>query len=109
MIVTPAKAGAQWLSKRAVQSRWIPAFAGMTAFLLCASLHAAEVTTVADVRFFGGQHFFGGRASSVAGNLEAVVTPAIKYSDRWSLLPTWQAEYRGTRDVQELAGHANLL
>lgn len=70
---------------------------------------AAEVTTVADVQFFGGQHFFGGSASSLAGNLNAVVTPAVKFSEVYSLVPTWQAEYRGTRDVQELAGGGTLF
>lgn len=111
LIVSPAKAGVQGLKRAFGRSAktWIPAFAGMTCFLVQPSLFAAEVTTVSDVRFFGGQHFFGGEVSSVAGNLNAVVTPAVKFSDGWSLLPTWQGEYRGTRDVQELAGGGTLF
>ena len=71
---------------------------------LANSLHAAEVKTVADVQVLGGQHFFEGAVSSVAGNINAVVTPSVTWNEKWSFYPTWQAEYRGTRDVQELAG-----
>lgn len=85
------------------------AFAGMAVLLLSASVRSAEVTTITDVRVLGGQHFFGGAVSSVAGNLNAVVTPAVKFGPVYSLVPTWQGEYRGTRDVQELAGGGTLF
>ena len=76
---------------------------------LTAFVSAAEVTTLADLRFLGGQQFFQGSASSVGGNLDAMVTPSVAFNDRWSLVPTWQGEYRGTRDVQELAGGGTLF
>lgn len=77
--------------------------------MAASSLTAADVTTVADLRFLGGQDFFKGTASAVGGNLNATVTPAVAFNDQWSLVPTWQAEYRGTRDVQELAGGGTLF
>lgn len=84
--------------------------AALSAFFLgAASAWPADVTTVADVRVFGGQHFFQGAASDVASNVNAIVTPVVKFSDQWSLLPTYTGEYRGTRDVQELAGGGTLF
>jgi hypothetical protein len=111
VVVSPAKAGVQGLSRvlgRSLKS-WIPAFAVLTVLAMPIFSDAAEVTTIADVRFLSGQHFFNGAISSVAGNLNASVTPAVKFNERWSLFPTWQGEYRGTRDVQELAGGGTLF
>jgi hypothetical protein len=76
---------------------------------LPAGAFAAEVTTVADVRVFGGQHYLRGTASDVSGNVDATVTPAVKFGETFSLMPTWKGEYRGTRDVQELAGGGTLF
>ena len=81
----------------------------LTLVAVAVPLSAAQVTTVADLNFLGGQHFFGGSASSVAGNFTGMVAPAVAFNDRWSLIPTWQGEYRGTRDVQELAGGGTLF
>jgi hypothetical protein len=85
----------------------LSALRGLTALCLAASV-SAEVTTVADVQVLGGQHFFGGTASAVGGNINAVVTPAVKAGD-YSFVPTYAGEYRGTRDVQELAGGGTLF
>ncbi|HMU75618.1 MAG TPA: hypothetical protein PKD69_07600, partial [Elusimicrobiota bacterium] len=72
--------------------------------LLTGSAGAAEVTPLWALQFMGGQHFFEGRSSALAGNIDVHYTPAVKFSDRWTLLPTYAGSYSGTRDVQELAG-----
>jgi hypothetical protein len=72
-------------------------------------LQAAQVTPIYNLSFLGGQNFFDGTASSVAGNVDALVTPVVKFSDRWSLFPTYQGTYQGTQDIQELAGGGTLF
>ncbi len=72
-------------------------------------LLAVEVTPVYDIRFFGGQHFFDGDVSAVSGNMNVMISPAMSFNDRWSLIPTYMGSYQGTRDVQELAGGGTLF
>jgi len=79
------------------------------AFALATPAQAAKVTPVTDFKFMGGQHFFDGAASSLSGNLNLTFSPAVKFSDRWSLIPTYMGSYQGTRDVQELAGGGTLF
>jgi hypothetical protein len=71
--------------------------------------HALEVTSLYDFRVLGGQHFFEGKASSVAGNINILVAPTLKFNKTFSLIPAYLGEYRGTRDVQELAGGGTLF
>lgn len=79
------------------------------ALLLSGSAGAADVTPLWALQFMGGQHFFEGRSSALAGNIKANYTPAVKFSERWTLLPTYAGSYSGTRDVQELAGGGTLF
>lgn len=79
------------------------------ALLWSGAAGAAEVTPLWALQFMGGQHFFEGRSSALAGNIIVNYTPAVKFSDRWSLLPTYAGSYSGTRDVQELAGGGTLF
>lgn len=67
-------------------------------------VRAAVVTPVVDATFQGGQTFFDGSSSSVGGNLDVVVTPVVKFSDRWSLFPTYHGFYQGTQEIETLAG-----
>lgn len=71
--------------------------------------YAVELTPVYDVRFFGGQHFYDGDVSALSGNLFALISPAMKFNEKWSVVPTYMAGYQGTRDVQELAGGGTLF
>jgi len=73
------------------------------------SLPAAEVVSVYDIRFLGGQHFFDGDVSALSGNISAVISPAVKFNEKWTLVPTYMGNYQGTRDVQELAGGGTLF
>src|SRR5687767_9801524 len=83
---------------------------GVVSFLLFSSIQypvssiALEVTPVYDVRFFGGQHFYDGDVSALSGNANVLISPAMKFNEKWSLIPTYSGGYQGTRDVQELAG-----
>lgn len=69
----------------------------------------ATVTTVADLTLMGGQNFVDGTASSFGGNVDAVVTPVVKFSDQWSLFPTYHGYYQGTEEIQSLAGGGLLF
>jgi hypothetical protein len=70
---------------------------------------AAEVTPIGTFGFMGGQHFLEGTASDLAADVNVLVTPVVKFSDRWSLFPTYQGTYQGNRDIQELAGGGTLF
>jgi hypothetical protein len=93
-------------SRALVQSPFLFAW---SFFLFSGPLGAASVTPVYDLRFLGGQHFYNGRSSALSGNVEVLMSPAVKFNDKWSLIPTYWGSYRGTRDVQELAGGGTLF
>ena len=85
-------------------------FAVTFVLALCAKVaNATSVATVANLTLMGGQNFIDGTASSVGGNADAVVTPVIKFSDRWSLFPTYHGYYQGTEQIQALAGGGLLF
>ncbi|MBL8023157.1 MAG: hypothetical protein JNK54_02590 [Elusimicrobia bacterium] len=65
---------------------------------------AATVTPLTQMTLTTGQSFYDGTATSVSGNADVVVTPVVKFSDQWSVFPTYHGFYQGTQDVQSLAG-----
>jgi hypothetical protein len=83
--------------------------AGLLFFGAVSPLSAASVTPVYDVSFFGGQHFFDGNESALSGNFKLRISPAVKFNEKWTLIPTYSGGYQGTRDVQELAGGGTLF
>lgn len=94
-----------------VSRRGIP-MVGLFAFLFFAAssgLQAASVTTVANLSMTGGQDFFDGAASSLAGSADVLVTPVVKFSDRWSLFPTYHGFYLGNQQIQSFAGGGTLF
>ncbi len=54
--------------------------------------------------FSTGQWYFDGNKSDLAGNLALTFVPAVRFSNSFSVLPTLQTNYRGTRSAEELAG-----
>ncbi|MBK8575337.1 MAG: hypothetical protein IPN90_06560 [Elusimicrobia bacterium] len=82
---------------------------GLCACLWAVSVQGATVTTLSNLTVMGGQDFFDGAASSVTGNADALVTPVVKFSDRWSLFPTYHGYYQGTQEVRSLAGGGTLF
>jgi hypothetical protein len=59
-----------------------------------------------NVEFYGGQSVFSGNDDSPVSSLNGngVFVPALRFGDKFSLLPTVALGYRRSRDVQELAG-----
>lgn len=70
---------------------------------------APEFIPVVNGHFTTGQWYFEGEQSSLAGNMGLTVVPAMRFSNRFSLVPTIESSYRGTRSAEELAGGNNLF
>jgi hypothetical protein len=67
---------------------------------------AIEVTPIAGIQALGGVHFFRGDKGALSGNADAVFAPAIKWDEKWSLLPSARSSYEGTRRVADVLGTA---
>ena len=59
--------------------------------------------------FSTGQWYFDGERSSLGGNVNLTFVPALRYSNRFSLVPIIETKYRGTRSAEELAGGNTLF
>ena len=70
---------------------------------------AGEFIPVTVAEFSTGQWFFDGKNSALGGNAGVQFVPAYKVSERFSLLPSIESQYRGTRSAEELAGGATLF
>ena len=57
---------------------------------------AAEYAPVLNGTILGGQYFYKGSNSNVAGNVSVVAGAIVKSSERWSFLPTYAGNYQGT-------------
>lgn len=80
---------------------------GITALLLfpVSILHSRpQIIPVVNLDFLGGQFFFEGENTSFSGNGSWNVTPGIKLSDKYSILPTVKGKYQRIREVKELIG-----
>lgn len=61
-------------------------------------------TPVAKLELLGGQFFFEGERTSFSGNGNWLLTPGIKFSENFLLVPTVTGKYRRVREVKELIG-----
>ncbi|MGM0568136.1 MAG: hypothetical protein ACQESB_02835 [Elusimicrobiota bacterium] len=68
------------------------------------SVNATLVTPVTYASLTGGQYFFEGNPSSFGGNFSLYFSPAVNFSDTRALVPVFNIDYRGMRDVRELVG-----
>lgn len=59
--------------------------------------------------FAGGQYFFAGDEAALSGNFYAAMSPAMKFSDQWSLVPVYTLNYKGTKQVTDLVGGGTLF
>ncbi len=59
---------------------------------------------VASGLFSVGQWYAEGKESSLGGNAALSFIPALQYSSEFSLIPTFESSYQGTRSAEELAG-----
>ena len=70
---------------------------------------ALEWLPVIDSQFLMGQVFQGGEATSWQGNVSLQMTPAVKFSESFGLIPTYAGAYQGTRSVTDLGGGGVLF
>src|SRR5688572_21638973 len=59
--------------------------------------------------FTTGQWYFEGENSALGGNAALNFVPAIRFTNRFSLIPSIETNYRGTRSAEELAGGSTLF
>lgn len=70
---------------------------------------AAETSYVFNARLLGGQYFFQNQESEITGNAGILFAPAVELNDRWSIIPSVNASWRGTKNVQDLVGGGTLF
>lgn len=70
---------------------------------------AIEFSPVFNARLYGGQYFFESQESNLSGNVGVTAAPAISFNEKWSLIPTLSASWRGTKSVQDLVGGGTLF
>ena len=70
---------------------------------------AAEVSPIYGLQALGGQNFYSGQRGSLSGNLSGVVAPAVKFDERWSLLPALNSNFQGTQQVLDVVGAGTLF
>ena len=68
-----------------------------------------KVTPLFDLEFLGGQYFFKGQQGNLSGNGSLLAAPAIKFNERWTLLPMLSSSYQGTKQVVDLVGAGTLF
>jgi len=89
--------------------RFLCSVALLSLFSLLSPLEAAKVVPVGDFRFLGGQHFYNQTPGSLSGNMSFTIVPAVKFNDKFSLIPSYVGSYRGTREVNDLTGGGTLF
>jgi hypothetical protein len=68
-----------------------------------------KLIPVANGVFSTGQWYFEGTKSALGGNVYFNFVPALQYSDKFTLIPSIETNYRGTRSAEELAGGNTLF
>jgi len=89
--------------------RWIPAFAGMTVFVCATFVNAIEVKPVINAQLLGGQYFYNNEENALGALASLYASPYLKFNDRWSLVPLYSGNYRGTKQAQDLIGGGTLF
>ncbi|MBI3549384.1 MAG: hypothetical protein HY078_10125 [Elusimicrobia bacterium] len=69
---------------------------------------AVQYIPIYNINLMGGQYFFSGQKSNINGNASANITPVVKFNDRWSLVPIYNANYQGTKQVTDSVGAGTL-
>lgn len=85
---------------------------GVVAIGLCLAktpARAVEVSPIYGLQVLGGQYFFGGDRGNLTGNVSALAAPALKFNERWALLPSINSSYQGTKQVVDLVGAGSLF
>jgi len=64
--------------------------------------YSSDVSTVFNLRAFGGNYSQSSQAGSYNGDLSIDFVPAVKFNDKLSLLPALYINYNGIKDVSEV-------
>ncbi|MFC2061635.1 hypothetical protein ACFLUV_03910 [Elusimicrobiota bacterium] len=67
-----------------------------------------RVTPVANITLAGGQYFLDEEKSSFGGNSSIYYSPVVNFSETNALVPVFNIDYSGTRNVQDLVGGGTL-
>jgi hypothetical protein len=87
-----------------------PLYLACALLLAAGSARAVEVTPIYGVSFLGGQYFFSSDKSNLNANVKANVAPAMKFENsNWSLIPMYNGNFRGTKDVTDPVGSSTLF
>lgn len=77
--------------------------------LTCQAHAGPQYIPVANGLFSTGQWYFNGTKSEIGGNVAMTFVPALRFSNNFSVIPTLQSNYHGTRTAEELAGGNTLF
>ncbi|MBI4678698.1 MAG: hypothetical protein HY748_14055 [Elusimicrobia bacterium] len=70
---------------------------------------AVEWAPVADAQLLMGQVFEKTKRNSWQGNADLQLTPAVKLSDEWGVIPTYAGSYKGSKSVTDLGSGGQLF
>ena len=74
-----------------------------------AEAQGTEIFPIYGFQFTGGQNFYTGQTPLLSADASGVVAPAVKFNDKWSLLPSFVSAYTGTRQVLDLVAGGSLF
>ncbi|MBI3551756.1 MAG: hypothetical protein HY077_04500 [Elusimicrobia bacterium] len=81
----------------------------IAAFTAAKAAVAVEISPIYGLQMLGGQSFYSGQKGTLSGNLNGTIAPAMKFNDKWSLLPTINTAYQGTEQVLDVVGGQTLF
>ena len=70
---------------------------------------AVEVKPVVNAQLLGGQYYYNGADNAFGAIASLTAAPYMKFNDQWSLVPLYNGNYRGTKQVQDLIGGGTLF
>ncbi|MBI5623891.1 MAG: hypothetical protein HY924_08945 [Elusimicrobia bacterium] len=70
---------------------------------------AVEVSPLFNFQVMGGQYFFKDERGGLTGNAQALLAPALRFDERWALLPSLSSSYQGTKQVVDLVGSGSVF
>ena len=70
---------------------------------------AVEVKPVVDAQLMGGQNYYNGASSSFGGVASLTLSPYTQFNDQWSMVPLYNGNYKGTKQVTDLVGGGTLF
>lgn len=81
----------------------------VTYFVSSGLIAEVKIIPVVDFQLLSGQCFYNGKPSNLSSNLSFNITPAIKFSDKLSIIPGITTSYKATKQTEDLAGGGTLF